>query len=206
MENTAVPAYRPIDPEGLVVTCAERCAALPGQPVVGIDGAVAARPDLLALRVIEVLRSRGRAAEVVRVGDYVRPASLRLEWGPHDPEAFTTSWYDFAALRREVLDGIRDHRRWLPRLWDELSDRSFRDQRLDAASGQITLIAGEMVVRDDLDLDLTIALRMSRAALLRRTPSDRQWTIDPLLDHQRDAPDPDVEVRYDQPDRPALRG
>ncbi|MGC4935850.1 hypothetical protein ACLQ3C_19470 [Gordonia sp. DT30] len=199
-----MPRYIPIAPEALVLLCADACAALPGRLVVGVVGAPVADPESLADRIAGSLRVRGRAAEVVRVVDYIRPASLRLEWGAHDAEAFATSWYDFPALRREVIDSLHADGSWLPRLWDGLSDRSFRDERQIAAGDQVIVIAGPMVLRADLRLDLGIALRMSRAALARRTPPDEQWTIDPLLDHERDAPLPDIEVRYDHPDRPAV--
>ncbi|MGW5522302.1 hypothetical protein [Gordonia sp. NPDC003950] len=196
--------YTPIDPDGLVEMCAQTCLDLDGASIVGVDGASPARPESIAEAIAATLRARGRAAAVIRVIDYLRPASLRLEWGAHDVESFRTSWYDYPALRREVLDGLRHHRRWLPRLWDGHSDRSFRDQRQHATDDQILLVAGPMVLREDLDLDLGIALRMSPPTLRRRLPPDEHWTIAALMEQQELGPPPDIEVRYDHPERPAI--
>lgn len=196
--------YSPTDPAGLAALCADACLTLPGRVAVGVDGADPAHPDALAETITELLRVRGRPAAVVRVVDFITPASLRLERGAHDEESFGTSWYDFAAISREVVDALHTQQRWLPRLWDSVSDRSFRDQRRDAADNQVILIAGPMAVRKDLQLDLGIALRMSAAALRRGLPADDHWTIGALLEHQTHSPEPDIEVRYDHPDRPAV--
>lgn len=199
-----MPHYTPTDPAGLVDLCARACLDLPGPLVVGVDGAVPAHPEQLASTIAEHMRARGRAAEVVAVTDYIRPASLRLEHGPRDAEGYRTDWFDYAALHREVIDSLRTHRRWLPRLWDERSDRSFRDSHRIAADDQVILVAGPMVLRDDLAVDLGIALRMSAATLRRELREPEWWTIEPLLAHQATAPAPDIEVRYDHPDRPAV--
>lgn len=196
--------FEPITPQGLVQLCTDRCADLDGIAVVGVDGAPAAGPDVLASEIVDGLRARGRAAAVVRTSDYLRPASLRLEYGRSDPESYRESWFDFAAIGREVVDAVRTHRRWLPRLWDPVRDRSFRDEHEHATDSQIIVLAGPMLRTQALDLDLVIHLAMSEGALRRRTPDAEQWTIEPLLDDDAYAPTADLEVRYDHPDRPAL--
>ena len=196
--------FEPITPQGLVQLCTERCAALDGIAVVGVDGAPAAGTEVLASEIVDGLRARGRAAAVVRTSDYLRPASLRLEYGRSDPQSYRESWFDFAAIGREVIDAVRTHRRWLPRLWDPVRDRSFRDEHRHATDSQIIVLAGPMLRTQALDLDLVIHLAMSEGALRRRTPDAEQWTIEPLLDDDAHAPTADLEVRYDHPERPAL--
>ena len=50
------------------------------------------------------LRVLGRPAVRISTGDFLRPASVRLEFGRTDPDAYYDGWVDEAGLRREVLD------------------------------------------------------------------------------------------------------
>ncbi len=196
--------FDPITPRLLVQECVQRCAELPAIAVVGVDGATASSPDVFAGKIVDGLQTGGRAAAVVSTADFMRPASLRLEWGRSDAGSYRENWYDFAAIEREVIDAVREHRRWLPRLWDPVRDRSYRDHREAATDHQILVLAGPMLRTHGLDLDLTIHLAMSEGALRRRTPHDEHWTIAPLLDDEKEATPADIEVRYDHPDRPAI--
>ncbi|MEE4022918.1 hypothetical protein V1Y59_07515 [Gordonia sp. PKS22-38] len=201
-----MPTFSPITPDGLVELGAELATRRPQRRVVLlVDGPDAAAPTDLADRIAERLTTLGRPAAVVSSADYLRPASLRLEYGHTDTESYRTIWFDFDAMRREVIDTLRDRGQWLPRLWDPRRDRSFRDRPREAAPDQVLLVAGPMLLGSGLHADATLALRLTAGALHRRTPDDQSWTIPALLDHDRDAPAPDVEVRYDHPDRPAVR-
>ena len=75
---------------------------------------------------------------VVDAADYLRPASVRLEFGRTDPDEFLDGWLDVGGLRREVLDpaGPDGSGRVLPRLWDAAADRAYRDRYVDAARGR----------------------------------------------------------------------
>ncbi|WAC55278.1 hypothetical protein [Gordonia sp. SL306] len=199
-----MPTYTPTTPDGIVELCLSHVAARDGRVVVVIDGADAARPDDLADRLADRLRAVGRAAGVVRMSDYLRAASLRFEYGHTDPESYRSGWFDHQALDREVVSALRVAGRWLPRLWDAEQDRSFRDRRQDAAPDQVLILAGPMLVGRDLDVDLTIRLRMSEATLRRISPPDTAWTIEPILRYSEASGDADIEVRYDHPDRPAV--
>ncbi|MGJ0121348.1 hypothetical protein ACQ7HM_19245 [Williamsia sp. MIQD14] len=200
-----MPAYRPTSPDALVDLCVEAVTRRPGVVVAGIDGADAAHPTDLAARVAQVLRTTGRAAAVVAVGDYVRPASVRKEYGHTDTESYRTMWFDWAALDREVVTALRAERRWLPRLWDPVTDRSPRDRPRPAAPDQVVLLAGPMLLGRGLDLAPTVRLEMSAAALRRRTPESDHWTVDAVLEHAAQVGDiADLTVRYDHPDRPAV--
>lgn len=195
--------YTPTTPRRLTDDLAERVTGVPGIVVVGVDGAAAARPELLAAAVADGLRSSGRPATVVDLHDFLRPASLRLERGHDDPVSYREAWFDHAAVHREVIDAVRTRGTWLPRLWDPVADRSFRDRHRDAADDQVLLIAGPMLLDRGHRFDLSVALRMGAGTLRRRTPEPDLFTVEPLLAHVGAA---DIEVRYDHPDRPAVAG
>ncbi|KQR98706.1 hypothetical protein ASG12_09945 [Williamsia sp. Leaf354] len=202
-----MPTYRPTTPDALVDLCVEVITRRPGVVVAGVDGADAARPTDLAERVTAALRATGRAAAVVALGDYVRPASVRKEFGHTDTESYRTMWFDYAALDREVITAVHRSGSWLPRLWDEATDRSPRDRPTTATDDQVLIIAGPMLLGRGLALSPTVRLEMSAAALGRRTPDADRWTVDALVEHTADVGDlADISVRYDHPDRPAVGG
>lgn len=197
-----VPSFTPIAADALVTAVVDRAAELPGRAVVAIDGADAAEPLPFAELVAERIRARGRQCGVVSLHDYVRPASLRLEYG-RDEMSYRTAWFDYSGLNREVLQSLREYNRWLPALWDEATDRSARATPIVATNDTIVLVAGPMLQGRGLPFDLTVELRLSEGALRRTTAED--FTIEALLRHRRDHPgDPDFLVAWDHRDRPAL--
>ncbi len=201
-----MPTYRPITPDGLVDTCVALFASHPDVVIGGIDGAPAADPGRLAELVAAALRASGRAAAVVHLGDYIRPASVRLEYGHADTESFRTMWFDYSALDREVIIAVHRSGVWLPRLWDEQTDRSPRDRPRTAAADQVLIVAGPMLLGRGLSLAPTVRLEMSAAALRRATPAESAWTVDAIVEHADRGDDvPDLIVRYEHADRPAIR-
>ena len=112
---------RPATPEAIAALVAARADALDvGHPArLLID-----EPPWAGLRlarlVAAALEALSRQVLLVDVADFLRPASLRLERGCDDPDAFYEDWIDVAALRREVLEpaGPGGTRRLLPSLWD----------------------------------------------------------------------------------------
>lgn len=199
-----MPAFEPIAVEGLIELIAAAALRSPGPVLIAVDGADAAEPLRPAHRLTELVRLRGRPGAVVWLHDFVRPASVRLEFG-RDEMSYRTGWFDYAALDREVLQGLRSHDRWLPALWDEAGDRSARAAMIAARPGTVIVVAGPMLLGRGLDFDVTVRLHLSEAALRRRTGAADQWTVPALLGHEREHPQPaDFEVRWDHPDRPAL--
>jgi len=73
---------RPISRQALIEELAELiCDRPPGSYVrVAVDGAPAARPEALADELVAPVRLRGRPVIRVSAGDFLRPASLRLEF------------------------------------------------------------------------------------------------------------------------------
>jgi hypothetical protein len=155
------------------------------------------------------VRLLGRPALRVDAGDFLRPASLRLERGRTDPDAFYDDWLDVAALAREVMDPLADSGsgRVLPSRWDAAADRASRVAYVSLAPGGVLLLAGGLLLGRGLDVDLTVHLALSPAALDRQVADDRRWTL-PAYRRYADEVDPertaDVVVRMDHPDRPAV--
>jgi hypothetical protein len=200
----------PVSPERLAAEITELVMARSGRVRVAVDGPPAAGPDRLADQVVSRLRELGRAAVVVRAGDFLRPASVRLEFGRENPDEFLDGWLDAGGLRREVLDpaGPDGSGRVLPRLWDAAADRAHRDRYLQLPDDGVVVLAGTLLLGRGLPLDLTVHLRMSNAALARTLPGAEHWTLPAYARYAEErAPEAtaDIVVHSDHPDRPALR-
>lgn len=182
----------------------------PGRTRLVVDGAPPTGPVELARRVADALRGQGRDALVVDAGDYLRPASVRLEFGREDPDELLERWLDAAGLRREALDpaGPGGSGRVLARLWDAAADRAFRDRYTELAADGVLLLAGSLLLGRGLPAEVGVHLRMSDAALARTTPGKDAWTLPAFHRYAREnEPErrADLVVLADHPDRPALR-
>ncbi|MFI6454190.1 uridine kinase [Streptosporangium amethystogenes] len=201
----------PISPSSLVEEVADRVDAEPRDSWVrvALDGAPAARPGDLADALVDPLRLRGR--EVLRVlsADFLRPASLRFEYGRTDPDSFYTDWFDYKGLVREVLGPLAPGRsgKVLPTLWDSTIDRATRAPYVTVAPGGVLLLAGPLLLGRGLPFDLTVHLRLSPGALARRTPDEERWTLPAYARYEAEvapARVADLVVRVDDPRHPAL--
>jgi hypothetical protein len=204
---------RPLTPDALGEVLAERVGQLPlpegGRLRVAVDGAAAAATAPLADAVAEALRLLGRPVLRVGAGDFLRPASLRLEYGHQDADAFYDGWLDTNALFREVFDPLEPGGSGvaLPALWDAKADRAVRARPVPLPPGGVLLLDGPLLLGRWLPLDLAVHLWLSPAALARRTPADEQWTLPAFAryeDEVRPAEAADLVVRADDPRRPAL--
>ncbi|BEL02319.1 uridine kinase [Actinoplanes sichuanensis] len=176
---------------------------------VAVDGADAADPGRLADALVDPLRVRGRPTVRVDTSDFLRPASLRLEFGRTNPDSFYTGWFDEAGLIREVLSpaGPDGSGRILERLWDAHIDRAARAPYRELPPGAIVLVSGPLLLGSGLPFDFSVHLELTPAALARRTPDDLAWTL-PAYRRYADEVAPetfaDVVVRLDDPRHPAL--
>ncbi|MGW1062061.1 uridine kinase [Micromonospora rubida] len=202
---------RPISPERLVTELTERLvvAEAPGRLRVAVDGAPAAAPDALAAALIDPLRALGRPVLHVRAEDFLRPASVRLEFGRTDPDAYYESWVDEPGLLREVLDpaGPGGTGRMLPSLWDARADRASRAAYVTLPPDGIVLLSGALLLGGGLPVDLAVHLELSPAALARRTDPALRWTLPAFARYAEEvapAGFADVVVRVDDPRHPAL--
>jgi hypothetical protein len=195
---------------------AERIAAIKpadggGWARVGVDGAPAAGTGRLADAVAQALPALGRAALRVRSAGFLRPASLRFEYGRRDPDAYYDLWLDEGAVWREVfapLDPGGDGR-VLPSLWDPATDRATRADYVRLPPGGVLLLDGPFLLGRGFPLDLGVHLRLSAGALARRTPGEEHWTLPAFGRYEQEVrPDriADVLVRCDDPKRPAWTG
>jgi hypothetical protein len=209
-EDDAV-RVQPLTPDGVVEHVVAAVAARPAgvRLRVAVDGAPPARPDELADALVDPLRRTGRPVVRVSAGDFLRPASVRLEHGRQDPDAYLDDWLDVSALVREVVDpmGPDGSGRYLPSLWDPVRDRATRAPVLPAPEGAVLVLDGSLLLGRWLDLDLTVHLAMRPATLERRTAAGERWTL-PAYARYAEEVDPeavaDVVVRVDDPRRPAL--
>jgi hypothetical protein len=202
---------RPLSPPLLVEALADRIAGSgpEGRSRVAIDGAEAADPDALAAALVDPLRVRGRAALHVRARDFLRPASVRLEEGRTNPDAFSQRWLDEPGLRREVLDraGPGGSGRVLPSLWNAAADRATRARYRTVPATGVVLVSGPLLLGGGLPFDLTVHLMLSPGALERRTAPDRRWTLPAYARYEAEVAPArlaDVVIRYDDPARPAV--
>ncbi len=178
---------------------------------VAVDGAPAARPQDLADALAEQLPALGHPVLRVSAAAFWRPASLRLEYGHEDVEAYYNLWLDTGALRREVLDplGPGGTGRALPSLRDPATDRSTRAEYTTLPPGGVLLLDGPLLLGQGLPLDLAVHLHLSPGALRRRTPPGELWTLPAYDRYAREAlPEEaaDVLVRADDPRHPAWAG
>ena len=200
-----------ISPTLLVERLTDQIAELPRDTWarVAVDGAPAAEPGRLAEELIGPLRLRGRAAVHVSAGDFLRPASLRLEFGRTDPDVYYDEWLDTKGLIREVFDplGQGGDGRVLPSLWDAERDRASRAEYTTLPPGGVLLLDGALLLGRGLPFDLAVHLWLSPAALARKTAPEAAWTLPAYERYEREA-DPlhaaDVVVRVDDPRHPAL--
>ncbi|GLY00096.1 MULTISPECIES: uridine kinase [Actinoplanes] len=176
---------------------------------VAVDGADAAAPGALADALVDPLRVLGRPVVRVDTRDFLRPASVRLEFGRTNPDSFYSGWFDEAGLIREVLDpaGPGGSGRILLKLWDADIDRAAREPYRELAGNTIVVVSGPLLLGAGLPFDFTVHLELSAAALERRTPSGLLWTV-PAHRRYVEEVNPgsfaDVVVRVDDPRRPAL--
>jgi hypothetical protein len=204
-------AFRPVTPERLAPVLADIISAVtsPGTVRVAIDGHPATGPAAVADTLVDPLRLLGRPVLRVGSGWFLRAASVRLERGRDDPDAYYSDRLDTGALRRELLDplGPDGSGRYLPTMWDPSTDRATRAPYSLAPPGAVLLLDGTLLLGLGLPFDLTVHLRLSPGALDRRTDASLRWTRPAYERYEREV-DPDgtadVVVRMDDPRHPAL--
>lgn len=172
-----------------------------------VDGHPSTHPEELADALVEPLRAAGRPVARVRVRDFLRPASLRLEHGRRDPDSLLDAWIDVGGLNREVLAAVVQDGRYLPTLRDPVTDRSTRAAYVEAAPGTVVVLDGTLAVGRGLQTDLTVHLALRPPAETRATPLEDAWQLAAYERYRREAQPErraDVVVRYDDARHPAL--
>ncbi|QIP87036.1 uridine kinase [Streptomyces sp. Tu 2975] len=203
----------PITWERLAENLAERVLrtrAADGSPWlrVAVDGAPASRPGELAELAGDALRVRGRGVVVVGTGGFLRPASLRYEYGREEPDSYYNGWFDTGALWREVFGPLEagGSGRVLPDLWDPLTDRATRSMHVELPPGGVLLLHGPFLLGHWFPFDLTVHLMLSPPALERRTDEGERWTLPAYARYEEEVGPgdaADILVRADDPRHPA---
>ncbi|MDF6021763.1 uridine kinase [Streptomyces sp. JH34] len=178
---------------------------------IGVDGAPAARPEETAAHLAEALRARGRPVLTVSTDGFLRPASLRYEYGKEDPDSYADGWFDTGALWREVFrpleaDGTG---RVLPDLWNPGTDRATRSPYQVLPEGGVLILHGPLLLGRWFPFDLTVHLSLSPGALRRRTGEGERWTLPAFARYETEAGPAgaaDTVVRADDPHHPAWTG
>lgn len=178
----------------------------PGAPVrLLVDGHPSTHPERLADALVAPLEAAGRPAARVSVGDFLRPRSLRLERGREDPDSLLDGWIDVSALNREVLTRVVVRGEYLPSLRDAETDRATRADYVPAAPGTVLVLDGALALGRGLDLDASVHLALKPATLRRRTAPDEAWVLAAYERYGKQIEGtPDLVVRFDHPDHPAL--
>ncbi|MFB7914904.1 uridine kinase [Streptomyces sp. NPDC056061] len=180
-------------------------------PKVAVDGAPAAPTGEFAGRIAQALRVQGRAVLVVSTEGFLRPASLRYEYGKEDPDSYYGGWFDTGALWREVFNPLEPggSGRVLPDLWDPVTDRATRSPYRSLPGGGVLVLHGPLLLGHWFPFDLSVHLRLSPGALRRRTSEHEQWTLPAFARYENEV-EPgnhaDAVVRVDDPLRPAWSG
>ncbi|GIG66914.1 uridine kinase [Phytomonospora endophytica] len=173
---------------------------------VAVDGAAVARPRDLADALAAELRPLGRETLIVPSGGFLKPASLRFEYGKRDADAFLDHWLDSGALFREVFDPLeaKGSGRVLPDLWDTTKDRATRSPYVELAPGTVVVVVGEFLLNRWFPFDLSVHIHLSAGALRRRGTED--WQLPAFARYDGEVEPADVVVRADHADRPAWSG
>lgn len=139
---------------------------------VAIDGPDAAGKTTLADELAHALAGRDRPVIRASVDGFHQPRAVRRRRGSLSPQGYFHDAFDYAALRRLLLDplgpaGDRYHR---TAAFDHVHDRPLEQPAHLAAHDAILLVDGVFLQRDDLRScwDLTVYLQISPAESLRR--------------------------------------
>jgi hypothetical protein len=195
----------PVSPTQIRDRLVDRILGLGQRPRILVDGWAVTRPELLAVDLVEPLRAAGREVTVVLAADFLRPASVRWEFGRDDPDALLDIALDSGALIREVLDPWEAGTAYLPALWDADQDRSARRRTEPVPERGVLLLAGELLLGRWLPVDLSVHLALRPDMLARRLPAEERWRLATDARYREEV-DPeavaDLVLRVDHADRP----
>ncbi|MCT2593898.1 uridine kinase [Streptomyces sp. N2-109] len=182
-----------------------------GRLRVAVDGAPATRPERAAEDIAEALRAAGRPALPVATAGFLRPASLRFEYGKRDPDAYYDSWYDTGALWREVFRPLEPggSGRVLPDLWDAETDRATRSGPVGLPDGGVLLLHGPLLLGHGFPFDLSVHLSLTAGALARRVEEGARWTLPAFARYEEEVRPTEtagIVIRTDDPRHPAWSG
>jgi uridine kinase len=129
---------------------------------VALDGVDGAGKTTLADELVEPVRRAGREAIRASVDGFHKPRAARYARGPDSPEGYFLDSFDYAALRRELLDplGPGGDGRFRGAMFDYRTDRAVDSPRQVARRDAVLLFDGVFLARPELQTswDVTIWL------------------------------------------------
>ncbi len=139
---------------------------------VAIDGPDAAGKTTLADELAGTLTDRGRPVIRASVDGFHQPRDTRRRRGPLSPKGYFLDAFDYASLRRLLLDPLSPagDRRYRTAAFDHLSDSPLDCPAREAGVDAVLLVDGVFLLRDELRdyWDLTVFLQISPTESLRR--------------------------------------
>ena len=129
---------------------------------VAIDGVDGSGKTTLADELVEPIRRAGREVIRASVDGFHHPRAVRYTRGPDSPEGYFLDSFDYATLKRELLDplGPEGDARFRPAAFDYRVDRAVESPRRVAARNAVLLFDGVFLLRPELQAswDLTVWL------------------------------------------------
>lgn len=139
---------------------------------VAVDGPDAAGKTTLADELARTVARRGRPVIRAGVDDFHHPQATRRRQGPLSPEGYFFDAFDYATLRRLLLDPLSTtgDRRYRAAAFDHRTDTPLDTPVQQAASNAVLIVDGVFLLREELRnyWNLSMFLRISPAESLRR--------------------------------------
>ena len=140
---------------------------------VAIDGVDGSGKTTLADELVEPVRRAGRAVIRASVDGFHNPRAVRYTRGPDSPEGYFLDSFDYAALKRELLDplGPDGNASFRTAAFDYRVDRPVESPRQVAPRDAVLLFDGVFLSRPELQAswDLTIWLDVPFEVTIERT-------------------------------------
>jgi len=124
-----------------------------GRPLrVAIDGPDAAGKTVLADEIAGALAGRGRPTIRASIDSFHRPRNERYRRGADSPEGYYEDSFDYALLRRVLLDplGPGGSRAYQVRAFDHRTDKPVHARVLQATKEDVLLFDGVFLLRPEL--------------------------------------------------------
>ena len=129
---------------------------------VAIDGVDGSGKTTLADELVEPIRRAGREVIRASVDGFHHPRAVRYTRGPDSPEGYFLDSFDYATLKRELLDPLGSERdaSFRTAAFDYRVDRAVESPRRVAARNAVLLFDGVFLLRPELQAswDLTVWL------------------------------------------------
>jgi uridine kinase len=119
---------------------------------VGVDGVDGVGKTVFADMLARAIEAQGRAVIRASVDDFHNPRKVRYRRGRASPEGFYLDSYDYACLKRILLDPLGPHgsRTYCSAIFDHLADAALPIRMLVADPGSVLVFDGIFLHRPEL--------------------------------------------------------